>query len=125
MSIQILTEEYLARRDVISELNKQLTAAKEEQKLCEQEMLELLSQLGVPRIGTKSANIIVTQKKIPNVADWDKFYSYIKDNDAMYLLQRRIATTAANELLGLGEEIPGVDIFETETLSVRRVAPTS
>ena len=125
MNIQELTKDFLARKERISELNAQLTSEKEEQKVCEQDMLELMSTLGVPRIGTELANISVTQKSIPNVADWDKFYSYIKDNDAMYLLQRRIATTAANELLGQGEELPGVDIFETETISVRRVAPTS
>jgi hypothetical protein len=53
------------------------------------------------------------------VKDWDLVYDYIKTNDSFYLLQKRMSAAAFRELLNLGHEVPGVEIFKDRKLNLR------
>lgn len=64
------------------------------------------------------ANIISTN--VPIVEDWDQFLEHVKESDMLYLLHRRLSTTAASELLAAGEELPGVGIMNKRRLSITK-----
>lgn len=41
-----------------------------------------------------------------NVTEWNDMYKYISDNNAFYLLHRRVSNSAIEELLKTGEKLP-------------------
>lgn len=101
----------------ISERDKELV---DEWRKLELELLTRLDEQGqdmarVKDVGTAT----ITEKTLPQVVDWDEFYDYIKDQDALYLLQRRISTSAWNELMNSGIDVPGVTPYVQRQISLR------
>jgi hypothetical protein len=85
-------------------------------------LLEKLQEEGMPKASGKSATVSVGETVVPNVDDWDSFYDYIKKEDALYLLERRVSSTAYRELRNLIDgEIPGVTPFTKITLNLRSI----
>lgn len=58
---------------------------------------------------------------VPHVKEWDKFYQYIKQNDAFDLLERRPGKLACKERWDAGEIVPGVEKFPVYKLSTSKV----
>lgn len=73
---------------------------------------------GITRIGTGHGNVSITENTVPNVVDWDQVYEFIKDNDAFYLLQRRMSASAFNDLLTSGTQVPGTELFTKRDISL-------
>jgi hypothetical protein len=67
------------------------------------------------------ASASITTQLVPQAKDWDEIYDWIRENDAMYLLHRRIASAAWKELLDSGEEIPGIEAYEKEGVSLNKL----
>ena len=56
------------------------------------------------------------EKSFPSVTDWQALVEYIKENDAWHLFQKRLSSTAFNEICEItGSVPPGVEIYETTT----------
>lgn len=70
-------------------------------------------------ISGMTANVTIKPKPIPQVADWDKFYSYVRKNNAFELLQRRLSEDAVKERLEEAGKrgLPGVVIFNAQKVS--------
>ena len=82
----------------------------------------IISKMGeadVTQMATGNASLTVGEKKVANPADWDDIYEYIKENDAFYLIQRRLSSKAIVELIEDGNEVPGVTLYTEPTLSIR------
>lgn len=58
---------------------------------------------------------------VPKVESWDDLYSWILENQALYLLQRRVSSTAYRDLLDSGEGPDGIVPETIRKLSVRKV----
>lgn len=86
----------------------------------EVEVLARMDKEGVTMTRGKNAQVILTESEVPKVADWDDFYKYILENEAVHLLQRRIAVPAARETIESGDEIAGVSIFTKRQISLRK-----
>ena len=69
-----------------------------------------------------AASASVSEEELPNVKDWDAFYKYIQDNEAFFLLQRRVSSAAYRELKYSGTEVPGVETFKKRRLNLRKVS---
>jgi hypothetical protein len=69
----------------------------------------------------KAASAILTETVVPKIDDWDEFYSYIQENEAFHLLQRRPSTAACRETLEAGEQIAGVSTFTKRAISLRKI----
>jgi len=70
--------------------------------------------------GTR-ASVSITETEVPSAVDWDDIYQWMKDNDAPYLLERRLSASAWRELKAAGELVPGTETFVRRKLSVRKV----
>jgi hypothetical protein len=104
----------LALAKVVEELEKRETALKE----------HLISTLPVSQatgVAGKVARVTIVPKEIPQANDWGKLYAYIKKQDAFDLLQRRLSNGAVEERWENGIEIPGVEKFNTKTVSINKV----
>lgn len=73
------------------------------------------------QVKTSIATVTRTSTIVPTIKDWDKVQAWIEENDAMYLLTKKISSDGYRELLKSGEEIPGVEPFDKQGFSVRKV----
>lgn len=118
MKIGARIDELTGLREDIRSLNKTLSEMKDVFNTKELELMQLMEETGLDQ--AKSARTTVSLKKetVGTVEDWDALNKYIIENDALYLLHRRISVAAYRELLEMGTEIPGVKPTELSKLSM-------
>lgn len=93
--IQELTAEYDA---AVEEIKRQQDAVKTALK-------DQMLVMGVSSVRTDSGTVVLSTKTRYNTQDWDSFKEFIKEHDALDLLEKRIAQTNMGTFL---EENPGV-----------------
>lgn len=134
LPLPALIDAAFEQKKKVEAANKIATKTEETFKAIEWCILKLMEDLGdtiegtdgeeqnVPllKAGGLSANVTVTESDQPNVKDWDKFYEYIIENNAMHLLQKRATATACRELWEMKEEIAGVEKFVQRKISLRK-----
>tara|TARA_R110002074_G_scaffold64529_2_gene154060 strand:- start:858 stop:1232 length:375 start_codon:yes stop_codon:yes gene_type:complete len=114
-----LIEQAHQLREVIRADERTLNSLKEDFKELSNQIIVKMDDQGAKRIGGLSANVSISETDVPTVKDWDLVYDYIKTNDSFYLLQKRMSAAAFRELLNLGHEVPGVEIFKDRKLNLR------
>ena len=103
-------------------------AAKQEMQVLKDKMTKLeawlLSQANdqsVTSFKTKSGTALVTTTDYANVADWDAVLSYIKDNNAFDMLERRVSKTAVRGYIDSRGAVPaGVNYGTKIEVNVRK-----
>lgn len=80
-----------------------------------------MDEQGITHGRVGGTSIAVTATEVPTVTDWDQVYTYVRENEAMHLLERRIASAAWRELLGHGLLLPGTEPFKKRDVNLRRV----
>lgn len=108
-------------REKKSAAKKVLDAIEEEEKALKEHIINTLPKSNASGVSGKLANVKVYNKQIPQVNDWDKFYAFVKRNNAFELMQRRLSTAAVEERLESKKKIPGVEIFKATTVSLTKV----
>jgi hypothetical protein len=63
---------------------------------------------------------VLTETVVGDVKDWDAVYEYVKENEAFYLIQRRISNKPFQELLESGQTVPGIEKFTKRAISIRK-----
>jgi NACalpha-BTF3-like transcription factor len=116
-----LIEDALSLREQYQALDKESKAIREVFNAKKFEIIKACNEMGVDSTAVKGvATVSVTTKKRPTVTDWDAVANYVKQNDALYLFQKRIAAGAYEELVEMEGEIPGIETYEEPDLSLRR-----
>lgn len=85
----------------------------------EAELRKAAETQGLMNGGGLKSEFNIEEKTVPAVADWDKFYEFIAEENYFHLIQRRPAEKACQELWELGRIIPGVDKFTFVKVSVK------
>jgi hypothetical protein len=104
-------------RRIIAKRDGELIA---EGKSFELELLIRLDEQGVDKVSAPAGTATISETILPQVVDWDAFYKYMVDNDALYLLQKRPAAAAFREMHESGQPIPGVEPFTQRTIGLRK-----
>ncbi len=122
LTLAELGDELSAERDVIRGLEVDLKALKSSFRVKEEKILERMKDEGVLKITGHEATVSVSINTVASVKDWDKFYKYIRKNDAFHLLERRPASKAWREEVEIrrGKVVPGTEGFEKRTLNLRK-----
>ncbi len=122
MSIDTLVQTLWDIREEKRELSTKEKALNLAYETAKQELIELLNNQGVSGAKTSVARVSITESQVVQVEDWDQFYTYIKENDAFYLLQKRPASTACKELATInGVTAPGTTLITLKDLSITTV----
>lgn len=94
-------------RDTRIALQKQADEIKKEERELEAHTAKLLRAqkltTGAGKIATFS---IGTPKVIATITDWPKFFAWMADNEALDMVQRRVANKAFVDRLEVGEAVP-------------------
>ena len=116
-----MVRELKTLRDKIGVQSKRVTELKAKRDTIELALIELLKKDEMTSLGTGNLTATYTRRPVPVVKDWDDFYDFIRENDAMFLLERRPSPTAYRDVLESrdGKKIPGVETFHKESISIR------
>ena len=120
-----LAKVYIKIRDARSELTRSYEEKEAELKAQQAEianaMKDQMQALGVKSAGTAFGTVTIRVKTRYYAQDWDAMYRFIHDNDAGFLLEKRIAQTNMSSFL---EQNPGVVPPGLNTMSETDVSVT-
>ena len=106
----------------MDQLNATLKNLKDEYEGLSGDILHGLEEAGVDKMALSGIGSVTAKKEVvASVEDWDAFYKHIAENEAWYLLQRRVAVNACREEWNMGTNLPGVKPFEQKKLTVARM----
>jgi hypothetical protein len=122
---QLTTAELVAEMVEIREEKRKIKAREKELnerwRTLELELLIRLDDQGMEKASVKDVGTAsINETVLPQVVDWDSFYEYIKENDALFLLQRRPAAAAYRELLESDQTVPGVEPYTQRSIGLRK-----
>ena len=89
----------------------------------EQALLNSCNEIGADSMRTEFGTVIKSTKENFVCGDWDNFKQYIKDNDAIELLQQRIHQGNFKEFLSSREDEglpPGISTMREFKITVRK-----
>jgi hypothetical protein len=110
-------------RDLKQEITNQNAVLKElgeQRDEKEAALRRLMEETGTTQISNGKDSVFLTENIVPQAVDWHAFNEYVHDNNAYYLYERRISSSAYRELRDQGVEIPGVNDFVKPTISLRK-----
>ena len=96
---------YMKMRTAIQDLDAQIEAIKEQQQSVKNEIKDRMRDTGVKSLRTDHGTVSLMEKTRYYTNDWDSFKKFMVEQDALDLLEKRIAQ--GNMKLFL-EENPGV-----------------
>jgi len=102
-------------------MQKEVDAVKARESEIKQHIIDNLSKSDDTGVAGKRYRAQIVTKATPAVSDWDKVWDFIRENDRTDLVQKRINDKAVKEIWEAGEEVPGVDKFNSVDVSVRKV----
>lgn len=120
MNSNDMIETYVKLRDkkkrMQDEHKKELEPIEEGLMKLEARLMQAMEETGVEKLGGTAGTAFTKVNTSISVADWDSVVSYVKDNDAYDLLERRVAKSAALER----GDVPGLTVNQTKVVQIRR-----
>jgi hypothetical protein len=115
-----LAKVYVKIREKRKELAKQDRELEEQLELVAHQLLEICKEQGAATIRTQHGTISRRTNKRFWPTDWDAFYKFIKEKDAMSLLYQRINTANMQQYLEENPDVhpPGLNADVTQTIVI-------
>jgi hypothetical protein len=126
VSANKLSKIYLKIRDAREKLSQDYAVAdkelQEQLELVESQLLDICKQVGAASIKTSEGTVMRRVATRYWTNDWETMYSFIKENDAVGLLERRISQTNMKQFLEENPDLfpPGMLVDSTYKITVRR-----
>lgn len=121
-----LVNVYLKMRDAKTALTRQFEEEKAKldgkMELVEQALLKFLNDHKMDSAKAGAATFYRQEEIIPAGSDWDRFYKWVKKEDAFEALEKRIKKTFIKEYMEANDGAipPGVTVHRTYAVRVRR-----
>lgn len=92
-------------------LEAQATAAKKEEEALGEQVMGLMTKLGLQKAGNGEFNVMITSRSYPRIIDYEAFCRFVQEKGYWHLFERRVSVTGARELFDLDgpDSIPGVE----------------
>jgi hypothetical protein len=115
-----LTKVYVKIREKRRELAKQDKELEEQLEAVAMQLLEICKEQGAATIRTQHGTISRRTNKRFWPTDWDAFYKFIKDQDAMSLLYQRINTANMEQFLEENPDLhpPGLNADVSQSIVI-------
>jgi septal ring factor EnvC (AmiA/AmiB activator) len=116
-----IIDRMLELRDKKAELNSEIKTLTEEFNQLEQALIKKLQDEETNQGRSTRATASISSSTIANIENWDEFQKWMLENNAIYMMQKRVSNGAYRELLQTGEEVPGLRPFTQTTISLKRL----
>ena len=115
---------YMKMRAKLSELDAQVESIKEQQQLLKNEIKDRIRSVGAKSMKTEYGTVSLTEKTRYYTQDWDSFKRFVIENDAVDLLEKRIAQTNMKLFLQENPTLvpPGLNSDTEIDVSIRKAA---
>lgn len=124
MKLDDKVEQYINLRDRRTVLKKAYSETdeelKNEMKLIEMDILEFLDSTGQQSAKTEHGTAYKEIFTSVTVADGQKFFDFVLQNDAIDLLEKRVNKTAYRSYKEDGIDVPGVNIYQEAKVKIRK-----
>jgi hypothetical protein len=126
VSVDKLVSVYIKMRDerdrITREMNQQLENIQTQMNVVKTELLNICKETGVESFRTPFGTAYRTIKSRYWTNDWESFYKFMKENEAMELLEKRICQTNVKQFL---EENPdthpaGLQVEKEYAITIKR-----
>lgn len=107
-------------RDEKRGLNNQLKELDEQFKDLQEAIMQALDAQGMQFGGSSRYRATITESVVPTVEDWQGVEEFVKQEDALFLFERRIAVAAWREFHESGTLVPGTSPFTKRGLSLTK-----
>ena len=109
-----------ALRDRKRGLEAQIKEISAEIAECNDWLLDKLKEVGTTTARGNLASATITESVVPNIEDWGAVSDWIIENDAVYLVHRRISAGPWKELMDAGTIVPGIAPYTKRAISLRK-----
>lgn len=119
-TVEHITRVYVKIRDRRRELAKQDQELEEQLETLAQQLLAICKEQGAETIRTQFGTVSRRVSKRFWTSDWESLYGFIKEHDAMSLLQQRIHTSNMAQFLEENPDLhpPGLNADVSQTIVV-------
>jgi hypothetical protein len=80
-------------------------------RLKENELMNVMDDLQITESKSAAGKVSLGEAVYPQVQNWDEVYKFIHENEYYHMLEKRFAVLAYREVLGQGNNVPGVVPF--------------
>ena len=101
-------------------LAAQVKAIEVKERAVEEKLIAELSKSDQTGAIGKVAKAVIRTNVVPTVEDWIALYGYIGKKKRFDLMQKRLSTTAIQEMWDAGEKVPGVGTFMVVKVGVTK-----
>lgn len=117
-----LVKIYLKIRDKRAELSKQDSDLEEQQNVIEAELLSICKETGADGLRTEFGTVTRSVKKRFWTSDWSSFYDFVKEHNALELLEKRVAQSNMATFIEENPDAvpPGLQVDSRYTAVIRR-----
>lgn len=128
LPVDKLARVYLKIRDALEarkkEWEKEAEGLQAQMDVIENQLLEVCRQTGSESIRTQYGTVMRSERTRYWTQDWASLHEFIKEQDALYLLEKRIAQTAMKEFLieNPDKHPPGLSSNSEYKITVRRTS---
>lgn len=123
MTLSEKVDAYNVKRFERLALKKQVEILEAQEQELKTELIADLKASGSTASGGKTAVARLVVKQEPSVANWDPLYAHIRNTGEFELLYRRINPASIKERKDVGVDVPGIEWFPVETLSLSQIKP--
>lgn len=111
-----------ARKELADRYEQQDSDLKESLETIEAQLLEACKAIGADSIRTPYGTLSRTVKKRYWTNDWHSFYAFLKEHEAMELLEKRVSQTNMSTFLEENPDLhpPGLNVDSRYSVVVRR-----
>jgi len=126
MNAEQLVTVYIKMRDALVKLQREFdekeSAIKAQQDIVTQALLEMCKEMGAEGLRTPAGSVFKTIKTRYWTSDWGSMKQFIKDNDALDLMEQRVHQTNMKNFLEEHPTLmpPGMNVDSRYSITVRR-----
>ena len=122
MPVDRLVRIYMKMRSAVQELDAQIEQIKAQQQEVKNEIKDRMRALGTKSMKTDFGTVSLMEKTRYYTNDWDSFKKFVIENDAVDLLEKRIAQTNIKVFLEENPSLipPGLNSDTDFDISVRK-----
>lgn len=126
MNAEQLVTVYIKMRDALVKLQREFDekegAIKAQQDIVTQALLEMCKEMGAEGLRTPAGSVFKTIKTRYWTSDWGSMKQFIKDNDALDLMEQRVHQTNMKNFLEENPTLmpPGMNVDSRYSITVRR-----
>lgn len=121
-NLSTVVDMYRQYRDIRLAMDKEVAAVKEYENALKQHLIDNIPKDSAGVFGLLyKAQITMKPTATVSKDGWPALMQFIKENDRLDLIQKRLSATAAMDMMDQGITIPGVEKFNVVDVSVTKV----